>query len=306
MLVTGATGYIGQAVVKAISEKYRVLAVSRQEQPIKLNNNVEYIRITGSFDEVEWEPILNNVDIIIHLAARVHVINETSREPLQEFRRVNVKGTEHLVRSAAIAGVKRFIFMSSIAVVAEQSTVPINEESMAKPETPYGISKWEAEKLVQQISDENAMEWVILRPPMVYGAKAPGNFMRLSNIIRKGTPNPLGAIYNKRSFIFIENLVDAIVLCTQHSKAAGSIYHVSDDEALSTTEFIRQIAKAMNVNLLLIPIPQSLLIFMAGILGKKNLIRKLTESLIIDNSKIKSELGWKPPYTIYKALKNSV
>ncbi len=249
---------------------------------------------------------MDDVDIVIHLAARVHVMKDNAKTPLEEFRRVNVDGTRKLLLAASNKNVKQIIYLSSIAALGEDEVAHLTEETEARPSTPYGVSKWEAENLIKSFCTEKSINWVILRPPMVYGKEAPGNFKKISNLVQSGFPNPLGAIENKRSFIFIENLVDAIISVINDPASNGNIFHVSDNEAISTTELVNEISKNLNKSIVSLPIPVNILKFIGRLLRKEEMIKKLTNDLTVSNTKIKEKINWNPPFTVYEALKKSI
>ena len=256
--------------------------------------------------DTPWCHALTGVDTVIHLAARVHVMLENAEDPLQEFRLVNTEGTARLAREAAKAGVKRFLFMSTIGVNGDNSgNTPYTESSLPHPHNHYSISKYEAEQVLHQISSETGMEVVILRAPLVYGPGNPGNFLSLLRIISKGIPLPLSSIKNKRSLIYVGNLVDALATCTTHPAAAGQTYLVSDGEDVSTPELIRRTASALDVPARLFPMPPSLMHLAGKLTGKSAAVNRLTGSLTVDSSKIRQELGWKPPFTMEEGLKET-
>lgn len=257
--------------------------------------------------KTDWTEALEGLYAVVHLAARVHVMRETAADSLSEFRRVNVEGTARLGRMAASAGVKRMIYISSIGVNGKSTQGhPFTEEDAPNPYDPYTISKWEAEQALRQASKDTGLEIVILRPPLVYGPCAPGNFGRLMGLVQTGLPLPLGSVKNIRSFIYISNLVDAIVTCVSHPRAANETFLVSDGQDISTPEFIRMIAFAMGNKPRLLPFPPALLKVLGKFVGKSEEIERLIGSLFVDNSKIRNLLNWKPPFTTEEGIEETV
>ena len=265
----------------------------------------------------DWTGVLENVDTIVYLAARVHVMQETSTDPLDEYRRVNTYGTERLAYMAAKAGVRRIIYLSTIKVNGEKtpphpSPLPqgergyFREDAMPAPQDHYAISKWEAEQILGRIAGETGFEVVIIRPPLIYGPGVGGNFKRLLGRVNNGVPLPLSRVNNRRSLIYLGNLVDAIVTCIDHKDAEGQTFLVSDGEDISTPDLIRIIARAMGKRPGLIPFPLPLLKVIGRVSGKSAEIERLTGSLCIDNSKIREVLGWKPPYTMEEGIRETV
>jgi len=253
-------------------------------------------------EAADWSALLNGVDIVIHAAARAHMKKEELVDCLSEYRRVNVEGTLSLARQAAAAGLKRFIFISSIGVNGNITTRPFRVDDQPNPAEPYAQSKWEAEQGLMQLAAETGMEVVIIRPPLVYGPSAPGNFGSLVRWIEKGFPLPLGAIHNKRSLVGIDNLVDLIIRCVDHSAAANQVFLAGDGEDVSTTELLRGVGKAMGRPARLTPVPAGLLQFGATLLGRKAMSQRLLGSLQVDISRTCELLDWKPPYTVEQGL----
>jgi len=245
---------------------------------------------------------MHGVDTVVHLAARVHVMKDTTADPLQEFRRVNCFWTERLLKGAAAGGVRRFIYMSSIKVNGERTTVPFTEADAPRPEDPYGLSKWEAEQIVARVSAQREIETIVLRSPLVYGPGVCGNFLSLLKLVHRGVPLPFGAVRNKRSLIYRDNLVDALITCVRGSRAAGQTYLASDGEDLSTPELIRRLGKAMGLTVRLWSLPSSVLRGIGKIAGKGAAIDRLIESLSVDSSKIRQELSWHPPFSVDQGL----
>ena len=296
VLITGANGFIGRALTNLLLEKgYDIVAASR-ELNTDFSSTVTPFRVSDLSNQ-NWSDALEQTDCIIHLAGRVHILNESIINPLEEFYKINTLGTLNLAQQAVKSNVKRFIFISSIGVNGNQTLKPFREQDTPSPVDPYAISKHQAEQGLKKIAKETGLEVVIIRPPLVYGKNAPGNFKRLIDIVYKSIPLPLGAINNKRSLIYIDNLVDLIANCVEHPKASNQTFLVSDDNDISTTDLIKNIAKALNRKIILIPIPMPVIKIIARIFGKQNAIQKLCGSLQIDISHTKKTLDWKPPYT---------
>ncbi|GGI17900.1 UDP-glucose 4-epimerase [Oxalicibacterium faecigallinarum] len=259
----------------------------------------DFHRIEDISGETDWTNAFTGIDTVIHLAARVHVMREQTADPLEAFREVNVAGTERLARSAAAAGVRRLVYVSSVKVSGEMTDTgrPFTEDDPALPEDPYGISKWEAEQALRVIAAETGLEIVIVRPPLVYGANVKGNFHQMLKVLEKRTPLPLLSVHNFRSLIYVENLVDALIACGLHSNASGQTYFVKDEEDVSTIYLLRKLGKAMGRPPLLFPCTPWVLRRLASLVGYSAQIERLIGSLQIDDSKIRRDLGWLPPYT---------
>lgn len=296
VLVTGASGFVGKALCRLLVESnMSIKAVVRNSDS---TGGVVVIPIGEICGETDWQDALVGVDCVVHLAARVHVMNETEADPLVAFRRVNTLGTEKLARDAANAGVKRLIYLSSIKVNGEETTdTPFNEQVAQPPVDPYGLSKWEAENSLRQISAETGMEVVIIRPPLVYGPGVKGNFLTLLKLVSKGLPLPLARVKNQRSLVSLGNLIDLIRECIVNPQAVGETFLVSDGKDLSTSELIRVIAAGEGKSPRLMPVPLWLLNAGAIMLGKKAIATRLLGSLQVDISKAHRILGWVPPYS---------
>lgn len=304
-LVTGATGFVGSTLIKRfLRENVRLTAaVLAGEDAEHLHVAVERVTVEPLSESCDYTTALQDVDIVMHLAARVHIMQETTTNPLQEFRKVNLHGTERLARQAAQAGVKRLVFMSTIGVNGDNSgDKPYTVGDVPHPHNPYSVSKYEAELALRQISIETGMEIVIIRAPLVYGPGNPGNFQSLLRIVSKGIPLPLASVANKRSLIYVGNLVDALAACATHPAAAGKTYLVSDGKDVSTPELIRRTAAALGVPARLFPLPASLMHLAGTVTGKSAAVNRLLGSLTVDSSAIRHELGWKPPFTMSEGL----
>ncbi|MBF0343507.1 MAG: SDR family oxidoreductase [Nitrospirae bacterium] len=309
VLVTGVNGFIGQYLSRILCEKgYSVKGTVRSHRRIlSVLNTIDISIVDDIGTKTDWHKILIDIDVIVHLAARVHIMKEISNNPLMEYRQVNTLGTKHLAMQASNAGVKRMIYISTIKVNGERTNnKPFTEKDQPIPEDFYAISKLDAEKYLCNIAEKTNLEVVILRPPLVYGAGVKGNFYNLLKLIKKGIPLPLSNINNIRSLIYIENLIDAIITCIQHPSATNKIFLVSDYENLSTSEIIKLLSMAFNKSNRLFHVPAKLL-YIAGIItGQSNTIKRLTDSLSIDSSKIRNELGWIPPFTVNQGFKDTV
>jgi nucleoside-diphosphate-sugar epimerase len=305
VLVTGANGFVGRAMCAyAVAQGFIVIGITRSL--CSLPKGVKNVVVGDIDDRTIWREVLSGGDLIVHLAARAHVMSDTAVDPLEEFRRINMKGTLNLAGQAADAGVRRLVFVSSIGVNgAETFERPFGAEDEGAPQTPYAVSKYEAELGLQALAAKTEMEVVIIRPPLVYGSGAPGNFASLMRWLRRGVPLPLGAINNQRSLVALDNLVDLLVTCLTHPGAANQIFLVSDGEDVSTPELLRHMGQAMGRPARLVPVPASLLKLVAAMLGKQDMARRLCGSLQIDMSKTEELLGWRPPFSIDKALKKA-
>lgn len=305
VLVTGATGFVGARLLTRLKELDAVPVAVVRSYTKDLSGEIEQRVIgdlkSGAFHQCSFD----DVNTIVHCAARAHVLKDSLTNPLNEYRRVNVDGTLSLAKQAIAAGVKRFIFLSSIKVNGEstdnKSLFTANDEPA--PEDPYGISKLEAERGLLQLAAQTDMAVVIIRPPLVYGLGVKGNFANMINFLEKELPLPLGAACNKRSLIFIDNLVDLIIRCIDHPAAVNQIFLASDGMDLSTAELLRSVGEAMGKPARLFPVPSGMLQIGATLLGKKAMAQRLLGSLQVDISKTCEMLDWKPPYTVQEGLK---
>lgn len=304
-LVTGATGFVGRSLCNLLKSRGGVVRgpFLPHEHPESLVVGVVPHACEPLGQKTSWANALTGVDTVYHLAARVHILRETAVDPLSEFYKVNTEGTRMLALQAAEAGVRRFVFMSTIGVNGSSSGNGVfKEESVPNPHNPYAHSKFAAEEALRQIAIETGLEVVIIRAPLVYGPGNPGNFFSLLKLIKKGIPLPLASVMNRRSLIYVGNLVDALLTCAEHPQAVGNLYLVSDGEDVSTPELIRRVASALSVDAKLIDLPVSLIRLGGKIIGKSTTVNSLIESLAIDSSKIRKELLWMPPYTMENGL----
>ncbi len=303
MLITGASGFVGRPLCTELLRRGHEV-VSAVRAAGAEHSGARQI-ITGSIDGgTDWSAALCHVEVLIHLAARVHVMQDTSADPLAEFRRVNVQGTENLARQAAHAGAKRLVYVSSIKVNGEATSAgqPYSERDTPAPQDPYGQSKWEAERALLQVAHETGLEVVIVRPPLVYGAGVKGNFERMMQAVASGIPLPFASVHNRRDLVYVGNLVDALIACATHPAAAGQTYLVSDGEPVSTPGLLRHLAGAMGVPARLLPLPPALLRLAGKLAGKPEQIERLLGSLQVDSGKIRRELNWHPPYSLQQGV----
>ncbi len=304
LLVTGASGFVGRMLC-AESARFGFPVHAALRAPAKLDiagcDTVQILDINASTD---WNNALHGVTTVIHLAARVHVMHDDASNPLEEFRRTNVAGTENLARQAAQAGVKRLVYVSSIKVNGETTSEgeKFSESDVPDPHDHYGISKMEAEQALHLVAKETGLEVVIVRPPLVYGAGVKGNFAQMLKVLARGIPLPLASVNNRRSLVYVGNLVDALILCATHPAAAGQTYLVSDGEDISTPVLLRQLGAAMGHPARLLPCPQALLKLAGRLTGRADKIERLLGSLRVDSGKIRRDLGWMPPYTLQQGL----
>lgn len=303
VLVTGATGFVGRELIYACADcdDINVRAAVRNPQGY-VDPSVDVAVVGDISGEVCWARTLEDVDVVVHLAGRAHVMGEAANT-LAKFRAINVVGTVELARQAIEAGVKRFILISSIGVNGARTIdMPFVESAAPAPHADYAVSKLEAERAIQQNAEGSTMEWVIVRPPLVYGAQAPGNFGRLLKLVSSGLPLPFASVKNSRSMISLENLVHFLRQCITHPAAAHQLFLVSDGIFLSTPEIITHLAVGMGLKARLLPCPPTLMQWGASLIGKQGVYTQLCESLTIDSSKARSLLEWIPPQSPELAL----
>lgn len=302
ILVTGATGFVGKPLCETLaSQGYNVRQVTRDQE--KTQDNKTYIDSIGS--HTDWTKALEGVDTVIHLAARAHIIRESEDDPLAVFREVNTYGTAKLAKACIQAGVKRFIFLSSIGVNGNSTSIPFSRDSKPAPVTPYAISKFEAEMMIEDLCKNSAMDVVILRPPLIYGPQAKGNFNRILSAVQKRIPLPLGCIENKRTLVYIYNIIDLIIHIIKIKTSINDTFLVADSKSLSTKALVQHIASVLNSKQILIPVPVLILKFFGRIFGKSEEIQRLTNDLEVDTTYINTKLGWNPPFTPEEGLRET-
>lgn len=304
ILLTGGTGFLGSRLSNALHSKPDVILTTAVRRRVEIPAT-HILEVQGLDANTDWSTALTNQQVVIHAAARAHIMKDEVADPLAEYRRVNVEGTLNLARQAAAAGVARFIFISTIKVNGEQTLLnqPFTVENTAAPEDPYGISKWEAEQGLLRLAAESEMELVIIRSPLVYGSGVKGNFANMIKVVERGLPLPFGAVRNRRSLVAVDNLVDLIITCIEHPAAANQLFLAGDGHDLSTTELLQGVAKAMGKPSRLIPVPPSWLIVAAKFFGKEAMAQRLLGSLQVDISKARDLLGWEPPISVEEGLR---
>lgn len=306
ILLTGATGFVGGKTFDVLKGKNDVdITVLSRVFSAKFLSQKLMSDFNGDSD---FSDALNDIDVIIHCAARVHVMDEKSIEPLHFYREVNVEGTLNLARQAIMSGVKRFIFISTVKVNGEDTNLnePFRAGDDRRPEDYYGQSKAEAEERLLLIGKETGLEIVIIRPTLVYGPGVKANFASLMNLVSKGIPLPFGCIKNnKRSLASVDNLVDLIVTCIDHPKAANQVFLISDDHDVSTSEMVREMARSLNKPQWQLPIPKWCYRLAGSIFGKKDVVDRLLGSLQVDITHTKETLDWKPPQTLEEGFKET-
>ncbi len=310
--ITGANGFVGRALSKYLQDKGEtVLRLMRQKSEPSTDS---FVRFVGDIDaSTDWSNVLEGVSVVVHLAARVHVMNDHASAPLDAFRNVNTAGTINLASQAFRAGVQRFIYLSTVKVNGEKTRfgdringVGFCETDAPNPSDDYAISKWEAEQALAHISEETGMETVIVRPPLIYGPGVKANFLQLLRLIDKGVPLPLGSIDNRRSLVSLGNLVDFMFECANAPAAAGETFMVADGQDVSTPELIRRMAVFLKRPARLVPVPEALLNLGGNLLGKSAEIERLCNSLQVDIRKAQHVLSWQPPLSLDEGLKQTV
>jgi len=308
VLVTGGQGFVGKALAAgALSNGFAVRVSSRQKL-IAAEARLEHSQVGDLGPATDWLAALQGVNTVVHCAGRAHVMTDTAADPLTAFRTVNSAGTLNLARQAVEAGVKRFVFVSSVGVNGSETALgkPFSEADKSNPHNVYALSKWEAEQGLLHIAAETGLEVVIIRPPLVYGCNAPGNFGSLMRAVQRGWPLPLGAVHNQRSLVALDNLVDFIVTCITHPQAANQTFLVSDGQDLSTAELVRGMARAAGVPARLLPLPVWALQAGASLLGRGDAVQRLCGNLQVDISKARQFLGWVPPVSVDEGLPRAV
>lgn len=308
VLVTGASGLVGSAVVRRLVELggCDVVAVLHR-RPANLPASAHVVRGMEMGVLTDWRPALTGVTAVVHCAARVHVLRDNVEDPLGAFRAVNVEGTLRLARQAFEAGVRRFVFVSSIGVNgAATYDFAYTEDDLPMPHSAYAQSKFEAEQGLRRLAQETGLEVTIVRPPLVYGPEASGNFGALVRAIARGLPLPLGAVTrNRRSFVAVDNLVDLILTCLNHCGAAQQVFLAGDGEDLSTAELVQRMAGAMGRSARLVDVPIRFLQILGTLTGKSSVVQSLCGNLQVDISKAEAVLGWKPPIGVNEGLRRA-
>lgn len=301
ILVTGSNGFLGHYLCQFLSEQnYLVLAQTRKAQTFSHPNiiNINF-DLNDSLDNID----LSKVEVIIHCAGRAHVMHETAASPLEAYRQTNVQGTLNLAQKAVQSGVKRFIYLSSIKVNGEQTmTEAFHPNDHVHTDDPYGLSKYEAEQGLLELSQRTGLEVVIIRPVLIYGPNVKANFKSMVNLASKKLPLPIGCLNNKRSMVSIYNLVDLIHICMSHPKANREVFLASDQDDISVKQLFEKLAKYQNNQLLMLPVPKSLISFLASLVGKKAVASRLCSELVVDTTKNTQLLGWTAPYNVDKSL----
>lgn len=304
VLVTGANGFIGQALCAGIRKKGMAF-----RPVVRTNNDTDSgICAPKNIDPTtDWRVALESIHTVVHLAGRVHMVHESSRDPLRDYRLANVDATLNLAGQAAKAGVRRFIYLSSIKVNGESTTVrPFSESDAPAPADPYGISKLEAEQGLRELSQETGLEVVIIRPPLVYGPRVKANFLQLMRWVHRGIPLPLASVDNRRSMIFVDNLVDFILHCIAHKGAPGRTFLVSDDHDVSIAELVQRLSLTMGRAPKLFPVPPGMLMALSRVIGIASVTERLLNSLQVDVEQTKSVLNWFPPYSFACGIEETV
>lgn len=303
VLITGASGFLGQALCQRLRADKCLLTALARHAPTAMSER--WIQVQRYEDAVG---LLAGQLCVVHLAARVHVMQDSEADPLREFRKANVDLTLKLARQAAQAGVRRFVYISSVKVNGEEtaSDQPFLADDEPKPQDPYGVSKMEAEQVLRALAIQTGMEVVIIRPPLIYGPGVRANFEALIRVVARGVPLPLAAIHNKRSLVALDNLVDLIAVCISHPNAANQIFMVSDGDDLSTPGLIRRMSNAMARPARLFYVPVWLLLLGAKLVGKSSAAQRLCGNLQVDISKTQKMLRWKPPISVDEGLQRAL
>ncbi|APA67014.1 UDP-glucose 4-epimerase family protein [Janthinobacterium sp. 1_2014MBL_MicDiv] len=298
ILITGANGFVGAALCAELARRQLPFSAAARTKLTPSTFPIGDLSAT-----TKWAEALESCSVVIHLAARVHVMQESATDALAAYREINVAATMNLARQAAQQGVKRFVFVSSVKVNGESTGAkPFTASDTAAPQDPYGQSKHEAECALREFSRQSGMEVVIVRPPLVYGPGVRANFHRLMRLAKTGLPLPLGAVHNRRSMVALDNLVDLLILCSSHPRAAGETFLVSDDCDVSIGQLLKMLSTAMGKRSWLLPVPVSCLTFAATLLGQSMQARRLLESLQVDISHTKQTLGWLPAVSLPEAV----
>ncbi|WP_323118369.1 UDP-glucose 4-epimerase family protein [Burkholderia alba] len=304
ILVTGANGFVGRALCRVLLARGHTVTGLVRKSGSCVRGVAEWVDERADFHGLpdNW-PEGFAADCVIHLAARVHVMDDKAPDPQAAFRESNVLGTQRVAQAAQRHGVRRFVFLSSIKAVAEiDDGRPLDETAEPSPQDAYGCSKLEAEKMLVQFGSETGMETVIVRPPLVYGPHVRANFLRMMDVVRRGIPLPLGAVGARRSLVYVDNLADALALCAADPRAANHCFHVADDGALTVPELLARIGLHLQRPARLVPVPVAWLRAVGKLTGRTGMIERLTGDLRVDASLIREALGWRPPHTVDEGL----
>lgn len=292
VFITGSNGFVGKSLIKELER-----------------NNIPYLagdrKYYGDIEkQSNWKELLDSCDAVVHLAARVHVMEESAADPLEAFRKINVEATMNLAQASKEAGVKRFIYVSSVKVNGEETgETPFNATDIPHPQDPYGVSKMEAEMKLLTLHEPGIFEVVIIRPPLIYGPNVKANFEKLFWLVKKDFPIPFGRVLNKRSLVSVFNLSNLIIICLDHPKASGEVFLVSDDKNYSLKELIVLMGKALGKHPHILPVPVSFMKYGLSFIGKTSYANRLFGNLHLDIEKTKKLLGWKPPFTFEETFK---
>lgn len=302
--VTGADGFIGSALCDVLHDAGHTVRRAMRSTPraAAVQPGIEDWEVGEINAGTDWSGAFSGVECVVHLAGRTHRLRERAMEALSEYRRINVEGSRRLAEQAAAAGVRRLVFLSSIKVNGERADRPFTEDDAPRPEDAYGVSKWEAEQALASIAGRTSLEVTVLRPPLVYGPGVRGNFLRLLQLLAHEAPLPLASIDNRRSLIYVGNLVATILAAITAPQAAGRTYLVSDGEDASTPELVRNLAHELGVQARLFRCPLPVLEAAAALFGRSRDLERLAGSLQVDASRIRRELAWRPPYTLAQGL----
>jgi nucleoside-diphosphate-sugar epimerase len=308
VFITGASGFVGSVLCRRLSREGIPIraGVRKISDCVKQPIGCEVIETGDIVEFKDWKAALSEVKTVVHLASRVLKRRQKTVNSAALYRLVNIEASLRLARSAAAFGVRRFIYLSTVKVHGEEAKYPYIESSPASPKDAYAGSKWEAEQGLLEIGEKFGIEIIILRPPLVYGPFVKSNFYSLMQLIDKGVPLPFDSLRNRRSLVYVGNLEDAIFTCIDHQNAGGKIFMVSDGEHLSTPDLIRRLARAMGKPARLFPVPSALLLRVAKLPGRLKSLSKITGSLTVDNSKIRNDLEWTPPFSVEEGIRETM